>query len=311
MKISTLFFMFLVLIVSCKGEKMDKKKSSNLYNNLTKEEKEVIVNKKTEKPFSGQYINFNKKGTYICKRCELPLYNSSDKFESGCGWPSFDDEIPAAVKRYPDKDGKRIEIVCSYCDAHLGHVFKNEGYTEKNIRHCVNSISMKFVPAGEKLGRRRAIFAAGCFWGVESLFKDKKGVLDTRVGYTGGNLKNPTYQEVSSRKTNHAEALEIIYNPSVISYEKLVKLFFEIHDFTQVNRQGPDIGKQYRSEIFFINKNQKEIATKYKKILKNKGYEVATKITKASTFWPAEEYHQNYYQKTGKSPYCHYQREIF
>jgi peptide methionine sulfoxide reductase msrA/msrB len=151
----------------------------------------------------------------------------------------------------------------------------------------------------------RAIFAAGCFWGVEHYFKTLDGVKSTQVGYIGGHIKNPTYEEVCSKTTGHAEAIEVVYNPDVITFEELAKFFFEIHDPTQVNRQGPDIGEQYRSEIFYLDENQKEISEKLIKILEDKGLKIATKLTPATEFYSAEGYHQDYYDKTGGVPYCH------
>jgi peptide methionine sulfoxide reductase msrA/msrB len=274
-------------------------------NKLTKEEEKIIIHKGTEVPFSGKYNNYWEKGTYTCKRCNAPLFISENKFDAGCGWPSFDDEIPDAVKRVPDPDGVRTEIVCASCGAHLGHVFVGEGLTEKDVRHCVNSISLNFVPAEKERRTEKAIFAGGCFWGTEYYFKRAKGVILTTVGYIGGKKNDPTYEEVCHNNTGHAEAVEIEFDPEITSYEELVKLFMEIHDSTQVNRQGPDVGEQYRSEIFYFNEEQKGTVEKVIKILKDKGYKVATKVTKASTFWKAEEYHQNYYDKKGGIPYCH------
>jgi len=277
---------------------------------LDENERSVILNKNTEKPFSGRYNDFYGKGTYICKQCGLPLFKSEDKFSSGCGWPSFDDEIPSAIERKPEKDG-RTEITCSFCGAHLGHVFEGENFTPKNMRHCVNSISLDFIKAGNETVLKRALFAGGCFWGVEHLFKDIEGVLQTKVGYSGGSLKNPSYDEVCSGSTGHVEAVLIVYDSTRISYEELVKIFFEIHDFTQLNRQGPDFGEQYRSVVFCFDRGQMETALKITSELKKIGYDVKTELKEALNFFPAEEYHQRYYEKTGKKPYCHYRRKIF
>ena len=279
--------------------------NNNKFNKLTLEEKHIILNKGTERPFTGEYDMLFEKGTYLCKQCNATLYQSEDKFDSHCGWPSFDDEIPGAVKRIPDADGRRTEIVCSNCGGHLGHVFIGENLTDKNTRHCVNSISLYFKPMIVENKTESAIFASGCFWGTEYHLSKVDGVLSTTVGYTGGTKDDPTYKEVSTGNTGHAEATEVIYNPSKVSYEELAKLFFETHDPSQLNRQGPDIGTQYRSSIFYLNNEQKEVAEKLIATLVNKGLDVTTEVTKASTFWSAEDYHQNYYEHNGSSPYCH------
>jgi peptide methionine sulfoxide reductase msrA/msrB len=278
--------------------------------NLNEFERFVLFEKGTEPPFSGEYTDHFEKGIYVCRNCGIPLYNSSDKFHSGCGWPAFDDEIPGAIKKQLDQDKIRTEILCSYCGAHLGHVFYGEGFTKKNVRHCVNSVSLVFVPEGQKPPIDRMFFAGGCFWGVEHLFKQLEGVLDTRVGYMGGKRKNPTYEQVCTGLTGHYETVEVIFDPKKIDEELLVKYFFEIHDFTQEDGQGPDIGEQYKSVIFYTNERQREVAERIKDQLSQK-YRVTTQIKKASDFWLAEDYHQDYYAKTGKTPYCHYRRKIF
>ena len=281
------------------------------YNELNSAEERVIVHRGTERPFSGKYYQNKENGTYICKRCGAPLYRSEDKFDAHCGWPSFDDEIPGAIKRVPDADGRRTEIICNNCGAHLGHVFTGEKMTGKDIRHCVNSISLNFIPAQEKVQTKKAYFAGGCFWGTEYLFQNAEGVISSRVGYMGGRKQDPTYREVCGGSTGHTEAIEVVYDPAETTYEKLARLFFEIHDPTQVNRQGPDIGEQYRSAIFYLDKEQKQTAEKLIGILGEKGYEIATELTPAGTFWEAEEYHQDYYRNRGGSPYCHTRKEIF
>lgn len=284
-------------------EKNESKETT--YKKLTPEEERVIVHKGTEWPGKGIYTNHKEEGVYTCKRCGTSLYRSSDKFDSHCGWPSFDDEIKGAVERIPDADGQRIEIVCANCKGHLGHVFNGEGFTAKNTRHCVNSISMDFIPANKIVKTDTAIFASGCFWGTEYFLQKAKGVLKTEVGYTGGRKAKPTYHEVSSGSTGHAEAVRVTFDPSQTNYETLAKLFFETHDPTQVDGQGPDIGEQYRSAIFYNNEEQKKVSENLIKLLEAKGYKVATQLVPASEFYIGEEYHRDYYKKSGKTPYCH------
>lgn len=272
-------------------------------------EKHVILGKGTEMPFSGEYCNNKREGKYMCRQCGAPLYRSQDKFESGCGWPSFDDEIPGAVKRTPDADGRRTEITCVRCGGHLGHIFTGEGFTPKNTRHCVNSVSMEFIPTEDQTCRNEefetAIFAGGCFWGVEYYMSKVPGVMSVESGYTGGRTENPSYEEVCSGITGHAEAVRILFDPKEVSYEELVKLFLEIHDPEQHNRQGPDIGEQYRSEIFYTDSRQKKIAQRLIEQLIAHGYDVATRLSPAGDFWKAEGYHQQYYFRKGSTPYCH------
>nr|MCU0408873.1 peptide-methionine (S)-S-oxide reductase MsrA [Bacteroidales bacterium] len=178
--------------------------------------------------------------------------------------------------------------------------------TSKNVRHCVNSVSMDFVPATLQNGRYgTAIFAGGCFWGVEYFMQKAPGVISVVSGYIGGHTKNPSYREVCTGNTGHAEAVKIAYDPSKTTYDKLVKLFLEIHDPTQVGRQGPDIGDQYRSGIYYLNDEQKKTAEANLEILRKKGMKIATEVTIGTEFYEAEKYHQDYYFSNGKLPYCH------
>ena len=304
---------FLLEFNGCAQTTQQANQSDDGYRPLTAEEKSVIINKGTELAYTGEYDKFFEKGTYVCKRCGAELYNSSDKFDSGCGWPSFDDEIKGAVKRTPDPDGMRTEITCANCGAHLGHVFIGEGLTDKNTRHCVNSISLVFVPAGPDKDEmtETAYFAGGCFWGVEYYMEQAPGVISAESGYMGGVKINPTYEEVSSHTTGYAEVVKVVFDRSKTDFEAVAKLFFEIHDPTQVNRQGPDVGEQYRSEIFYANMKQKKTAEKLIKLLEKKGYDVATRVSPAETFWDAEDYHQDYYAHKGGEPYCHAYTERF
>lgn len=267
---------------------------------LTDAEARVILEKGTERPFTGKWLHHNAEGTYVCKHCGAPLYRSGDKFDSHCGWPSFDDEIQGAVKRLPDPDGHRTEIVCARCGGHLGHVFNGEGLTEKNVRHCVNSLSLDFVPA-----TRTAYFAGGCFWGVEYYLEQLEGVHDVVSGYMGGTVVDPGYRQVSGGNTGHFESVAVTYDPAVIPFEKLAKTFFEIHDPTQEGRQGPDIGTQYSSAVFYNDAEERTVINKLIRQLGKKGYNVKTQVKPAGAFYPAEAYHQDYYERHNKLPYCH------
>lgn len=300
--------LFLTLLI---GDQM--KPWTERIKKLSPEEKHVIVDKGTERPFSGEYVNATQEGVYRCKVCGQPLFVSKDKFNSHCGWPSFDDAVPGAIKEQVDTDGVRTEIVCAKCGAHLGHVFRGEGFTPKNTRHCVNSISLQFEPKKEDSSSmlKKAYFAGGCFWGVEYYLEKLDGVKEAISGFMGGSVKNPSYEQVVSGKTGHLEVVEVTYDPSAISYEALAKVFFEIHDPTQIDGQGPDIGEQYHSAVFVSDQNERNIVENLIGLLAKKGFKVATRILEKDSFYEAETYHQNYYQKKNKTPYCHRQIKRF
>jgi peptide methionine sulfoxide reductase msrA/msrB len=299
------------LLVALAWGEQERNMSKNELRPLTPEERAVIVNKGTERPFTGEYDDYFEPGTYQCKRCGAALYRSTDKFASGCGWPSFDDEIDGAVKRQTDADGVRTEILCANCGAHLGHVFEGERLTDKNVRHCVNSVSLVFVPDERPAGTAYAYFAGGCFWGVEYLFESKEGVVSAVSGYMGGSTEDPSYEEVCTGRTGHLETVRVEYDPEKVSYEEIARFFFEIHDPTQASGQGPDLGTQYRSAVFYQSEEERETVEKLIGILKDKGYAVVTKVLPAGEFWKAEDYHQDYYERNGHRPYCHAYKKRF
>jgi peptide methionine sulfoxide reductase msrA/msrB len=265
----------------------------------------IIRDRHTEMPFSSEYNNKEEAGTYLCRQCGLALFRSQTKFHSGCGWPSFDEAILDTVGRRKDPDGQRTEIICSRCEAHLGHVFEGEQFTTKNTRYCVNTASLDFVPHLHITDTEEAIFAAGCFWGVEYLFKQLTGVLKTEVGYSGGHTTQPTYHDICRGGTGHYEAIRVVYDPKQINDESIAKYFFEIHDPTQPDGQWPDRAEQYLSVAFYYNEEQQRILQKLIAELKQKGLHVVTRVLPVSPFWPAEIDHQDYYAKHGKTPYCH------
>jgi len=267
--------------------------------------KRVICDKATEYPNTGAYNQVMTQGTYLCRRCGLALFRGSSQFSSGCGWPSFDDEIAHALTRVPDADGRRTEIVCARCNAHLGHVFSGEYLTHKNLRHCVNSLSLDFVKDSLVLDSEEAILAGGCFWGVDYFLRKIPGVLQVEVGYTGGMTQEPNYNQVCRGTTGHYEAVRVLYDKNKTDYHDVLKVFFEIHDPTQKAGQGPDLGQQYQSAVFYYNQEQLAEAESLVQLLRKKGYQVATHLLAVQTFWPAEQYHQDYYSKNHKTPYCH------
>lgn len=305
----------LACIGSCstyKSGELQKVGNKMVTNRLTDIERYVMEQKGTERPFTGEYYDFFEEGTYVCKRCGTALYRSNDKFRSGCGWPSFDDEIKGAVKRILDADGRRTEIQCAKCGAHLGHVFIGEGFTPKDTRHCVNSVSLKFVPLKKKYSNIKEIyFAGGCFWGTEHYFKQLRGVVDTKVGYANGNTDNPTYREVCTDKTGFAETVCVVYDPDVITLEFLTEMYFRAIDPTSVDQQGPDIGSQYRTGIYYKDDDDKvEIGKVYDSMRQKLGSRMAVEFLPLKNFYYAEEYHQDYLDKN-PAGYCHLPSSLF
>ncbi len=305
-----------------KNQKSDK----DWKRDLSEEQYWVLRQCGTERPFSGKYNDHWEEGVYLCAACGTPLFESGTKYEHGTGWPSFTAPLEEKNIEYREDYSlltKRIEVRCAVCGGHLGHVF-DDGPAPSFLHFCINSAALDFRPKGEEangleIGRGpaasavaspveetklietgEATFAAGCFWGVEEKFSKVPGVLSTAVGYAGGETKNPTYGQVCSDTTGHAESVRVTFDPAVVGYEELVRFFFGIHDPTQVNRQGPDVGTQYRSAIFYHSDEQKETARRVMDELGASGQfkkPIATELLPEPTFYKAEEYHQKYYQK--------------
>lgn len=284
---------------------------------LTPEQKRITQKAGTEAAFCGTLLDNKKDGFYACVVCGLPLFKSDDKFTSGTGWPSFTypyDRQHVVGRRDNTHGMSRTEILCARCDAHLGHVFE-DGPEPSGLRFCLNSEALSFHNEGDEIPAESqttedgevAYFAGGCFWGIEYAFGELPGVYSATSGYQNGATENPEYRQVCEGTTGHAESVRVRFDPDTIDYETLVRFFFEIHDPTTMNRQGPDVGTQYRSGIYTASPEQKKIVEKVIAELSEEdafdGKKIVTQVEEAKEFYPAETYHQDYVNRTGRA--CH------
>lgn len=312
------------------AEQFKKPSPDVLKKTLTPEQYKCTQEEGTEAPFKNKYWDHKGAGIYVDIVSGEALFSSLDKYDSGSGWPSFTKPIEETnlIQKSDFKLGvERTELRSKKADSHLGHVF-DDGPGPTKQRFCINSASLNFIPISEmkEKGYGRylylfakeqkweiAILAGGCFWGVQELFRKQKGVIYSEVGYTGGDLSKKSYEDVKTGKSGHAEAVRIIFDPQQTSYENLLLYFFKIHDPTTLNQQGNDIGSQYRSEIYYLNDSQKQVAKKViERVDKSKkwGKPSVTKISKAEPFLHGEEYHQDYLKKHPNGYTCHFPRNF-
>ncbi len=286
---------------------------ADLAGRLDEETYRITQNDGTEPAFCGTLLDNKKEGVYTCVVCGLPLFASENKFVSGTGWASFDREFDPEHLAAIGEDSLgmvRTEINCARCGSHLGHVF-DDGPKPTGERHCLNSASLVFYekgtdlpPQSQPIKTETAYFAGGCFWGIEHYFQMGKGVVNVESGYMQGDKPNPTYEDISVQGSGHAETVKVVYDPTQITYKRLLRAFFDMHDPTQLNRQGPDYGEQYRSGVWFANEEQQREAERFVEELKKSGRykrEIVTEIEKAKTFYLAEAYHQDYIATTGRA----------
>ncbi len=320
-----------------KGMAFVKPSDEELRRRLTAEQYRVIRQNGTERPFSGEYDKHFEPGIYVDLVSGKPLFSSLDKYDAGCGWPSFTRPIePAAVAENEDRSHGmvRTEVRSALADSHLGHLFTDGPVAAGGLRYCINSAALRFVPLadmeaqgyGAYLARFRdegvtvsqektetAILAGGCFWGMQELLRAIDGVLETRVGYCGGTLPDATYEKVKRGDTGHAEAVKVVFDPARLSFHQLLTdWFFRMHDPTTRNRQGNDIGVSYRSAIFFLNDKQKEEALAAIRETQAAGRwsaPIATAVEPASNWSDAEDYHQDYLRKNPGGYTCHWLRD--